>query len=602
MDLNSTEKTVVPLKLTRVSMGEKTDMGMVRRRNEDDLGHWVPSDPEEAQRKGYLYIVADGMGGHLAGDRASELAVSIITKTYYEDPSLDIGDSLHYAIETTNARIHEEATERTKAGMGTTVVCAVVRGHEVYIAHVGDSRAYLARGQAMQRLTEDHSWVEDQVRAGIINQEDARTHPQRNIITRSLGSRPEVEVDTQRRIIQEGDVILLCSDGLSGPVADEEIQEAILSYEPQEACDKLIGRANENGGPDNVTAIAVRIDEVVTTPPELVPERYKSLPAADASTLVSTDFEQTAVSIQTVPAEPSPTVETVAVPLPESRPAGSRLRLVVLGLLAIVAVALCALSAGLWSLGPLSPFSQRQTPATALAVMPTMSPKAPLQGNQTVATSTATPLPATPTLPPPTPTPSPSPTIRIPTLTLTLVPLVTPPPPTLTPEPLIIPTEVPTVPIPTLVQGPETWLQESTITVTVPLTDSPQIPLTVAVSISSTWPISVSAAPAVKAEEWTLHFNISQTVTFTGPVPVELGIAVSPDSRPLRRGTLNLGGESLDDLLGERGVTVNIRLESATPDGDLVPGEFELLLLAPPPLEADPRPALLLRAEPSGQG
>jgi serine/threonine protein phosphatase PrpC len=574
MDLNSDEKTVVPPKLTKVSMGGKTDTGKVRRRNEDDLGWWIPSDPEEARRKGNLYIVADGMGGHLAGDRASELAVSVITKAYYEDPSPDVETSLCYAIEAANTRIRDEASEMAKSGMGTTVVCAIIRGHELYVAHVGDSRAYLARGQAMQQLTEDHSWVEDQVRAGVISQEDARTHPQRNIITRSLGNRPEVVVDTQRRIIQEGDIILLCSDGLCGPVRDEEIQEAILNDEPQAACDRLVDLANENGGPDNVTTIVLRIDEIATTSPELVPERYKNLQAAAAFA------EQTAVAVQTVESLPlSPTAPSVA--LPQYRGDRSALKLAILSLLAVVTVALCTLSAGLWSLGSLNLFGSPPTPTTALVAIPATAPKTPLQGNQSVATATPTALPS-----PPTPTPSPSPTVT------------DTPPPSPTLAPLAVPTStftpLPTPVPPLLLVLDSTALQgvTSPVTMTTSLVNSPQISPTVIITVVSALPITITppAAPADEAEEWVLHLSSSPAATFTEPVTVELSVAVFPDS-PFQE-TLALG-----DSLDEQGVTVSIRL-GAYSEAGWGPRKFNLLLS--PPVEADRPAELFLRAEPQG--
>lgn len=580
MDVNSTEedKTPAPPKLTRVTLGHKTDVGKVRRRNEDDLGWWVPADPLETQRKGCLYIVADGMGGHLAGDRASEMAVSIITKTYYEDPSPDIADSLCYAIEKTNERINEEASETSKAGMGTTVVCAVVRGHELYVAHVGDSRAYMTRGQAMQQLTEDHSWVEDQVRAGIITQEDARTHPQRNIITRSLGSRPEVEVDTQRRIIQEGDAILLCSDGLSGPVRDEDLQKIILSNDPQTVCDKLIELANENGGPDNITVISLRIEEVVQTPPELVPERYKSLTGANGQAPLSLPASRPMSS--SIRRQLPDTPQAAA---PQPLISGSRLKVVALGLLAALAVVICILSAGLWGLGPLSPFGTKAT-GTLPAITATAI-KTPLQGNQAVITTTVTATPQLPTTIPPTPTVLPSPTeTEIPPFTPTLLPLA--PPPTNTPRPTATPTAPLTITTPlALVVSSAAWPQEPPTKMLMAV-DNSQPQLTVTVGISSALPITLSVPTAEQAEKWVLTFNVAQGVTSPEPPVVGLSVAIQGDE-PLRK-ELPLGKDS-----GQK-TEVEITL-GVDADGVWTPRTFGLLLMSS---ESAQEPVLLVEARP----
>jgi len=277
-------------RVTKVRMGKGSDVGLARDHQEDDHGWLEPTDdPLKAQRKGNLYLVADGMGGHAAGEVASSLAVEIIPFEYYADPSTDVEESLRAAIKKANTRIREKAEEAGKEGMGTTVVCAVVRGDELYIAHVGDSRVYLLRDREMQQLTRDHSWVLEQVERGLLAEEEVADHPYRNIITRALGNKPDVEVDTQRLTLMERDILLLCTDGLSGVVEDEQIRTLILTNEddPQAAVDYLIEMANTEGGPDNISAIVLRVDKVIPTPQKFIPERYKVPKPAPIERVVS---------------------------------------------------------------------------------------------------------------------------------------------------------------------------------------------------------------------------------------------------------------------------------------------------------------------------
>src|SRR5579859_4217138 len=151
--------------------------------------------------------------------------------------------------------------------MGTTCVAAVLRGNMAYIANVGDSRGYLVRGGLVRQITQDHSWVAEQVRAGLLTEEQARTHAQRNVITRCLGTQPDVDVDVFIEPLQENDCIVLCTDGLSGLISDEEVMRIVNQSVPQESVYHLVERANENGGPDNITAIVVRVQEVGVEPP-----------------------------------------------------------------------------------------------------------------------------------------------------------------------------------------------------------------------------------------------------------------------------------------------------------------------------------------------
>jgi serine/threonine protein phosphatase PrpC len=195
-----------------------TDVGLARPHNEDYVEYVIPSDPQELANKGSLYLVADGMGGHQAGEVASEGAVELVIANYYGDTSNDAATSLVRAFHIANQQLHiQSETEPSKQGMGTTLVAAAILGRKVYVANVGDSRAYLINSsKGITQITEDHSWVEEQVRAGLLTPEQALRHPQRNLVTRALGSRTSVDVDLFEGEIGEGDTLLLCSDGLTG--------------------------------------------------------------------------------------------------------------------------------------------------------------------------------------------------------------------------------------------------------------------------------------------------------------------------------------------------------------------------------------------------
>ncbi|HXR64398.1 MAG TPA: Stp1/IreP family PP2C-type Ser/Thr phosphatase [Ktedonobacteraceae bacterium] len=254
-------------KLLRLDVAQLTDVGRKREHNEDNMAYVIPKDPQVMARKGALFIVADGMGGHAAGEVASEIAVDTVSNAYYQDENDDVPTSLLQSIRRDNGAIHQRAAENMlRSGMGTTCVSAVLRGGVAYIANVGDSRAYFVRKSRIYQISQDHSWVAEQVRAGLLTEEQARTHAQRNVITRSLGTQPDVEIDIFREVLEEGDTLVLCSDGLSGLVNDEDLLRTVDQFVPQESVYHLVERANENGGPDNITAIVVRVQEVGVEP------------------------------------------------------------------------------------------------------------------------------------------------------------------------------------------------------------------------------------------------------------------------------------------------------------------------------------------------
>jgi serine/threonine protein phosphatase PrpC len=239
-----------------------SDRGVKRNNNQDA---WLapPADlaSQQITTKGLLYVVADGVGGHLAGEVASAMAVETIQQSYYADPSSDVAAGLTAAIQVANEQICHKAADKLEwHGMGSTVTAAVLRGGELTVANVGDSRTYLIHEGHARQVTADHTWVEEQVRVGLITREEAAKHPQRNIITRSLGGDLELEVDIFEERVGSGDSVLLCSDGLSNLVPGSEIGVVVSqSKNANAAVNELIELAKQRGAPDNVTAVLLNI-------------------------------------------------------------------------------------------------------------------------------------------------------------------------------------------------------------------------------------------------------------------------------------------------------------------------------------------------------
>jgi protein phosphatase len=217
-----------------------------------------------------LFVVADGMGGHAAGEVASRLAVDTVRRVLGEtgarpEPRLTI----ERAITEANRAIVERTQEHEGLeGMGTTLVLALIDASSAWISHVGDSRAYRVRGGALQLLTRDHSWVNEQVRMGLLSQEEARRHPWRNVVTRALGSREQVEAEVGVEELVAGDRILLCSDGLNSMVKEDKILEAIdgAGNDLELACRRLIELANGSGGEDNITVLLLGVSPHTAAP------------------------------------------------------------------------------------------------------------------------------------------------------------------------------------------------------------------------------------------------------------------------------------------------------------------------------------------------
>jgi len=229
-----------------------SDVGRRRESNEDAFLVDARSD---------LYIIADGMGGYAAGEVASRIAVDSLKEVLSGPHDGKAAVRLQDAVQEANARICDSQAQADQRQMGTTLVAMVVENERAIIGHVGDSRAYLLREGALRRLTSDHSWVNEQVKLGLLSDEAAQRHPMRNIVTRALGSRTEATAELREEGIRPGDVFLLCSDGLNTMVPDPEI-EAILQrsgVDPERACRELVSRANERGGEDNTTVVVVHV-------------------------------------------------------------------------------------------------------------------------------------------------------------------------------------------------------------------------------------------------------------------------------------------------------------------------------------------------------
>jgi len=247
----------------RITVGALTDVGQVRDHNEDALGYCQPREREVLAERGRLYLVADGMGGHVAGEVASECVVRTVMASYYESQAPTVRQGLSEAIQQANAALYEATSgEESRSKMATTLVGAVVRGRQLHVANIGDSRAYLLREDTIRQLTEDHSFVTELVKRGRISEEEAASHPQRNIVTRALGTQPTVEADFYEEGIQPGDTVLLCTDGLWGEVSEEEmVQMATRPLDPKGMASELVALANQRGGPDNITVIILQVGE-----------------------------------------------------------------------------------------------------------------------------------------------------------------------------------------------------------------------------------------------------------------------------------------------------------------------------------------------------
>jgi serine/threonine protein phosphatase PrpC len=313
-----------------------SDPGRKRRRNEDA---WVCQPP--------LFAVADGMGGARGGEIASRLAAAALRE---DDTGASGEERVISLIQEANRRVYERSSEDSDAsGMGTTATVALVEDGSVTIGHVGDSRAYLIRGDSLEQLTDDHSLVAELVRSGRLSPEEAESHPQRSVITRALGTDPDVDVDTLSVAAEPGDLFLICSDGLTSMVGDDTILDIVERNRGNldQAAKELVARANRSGGEDNITVVFFEIAEEGAA----VLEETRPMPALDEAGPAETD-EDTLSGLERVPAVDTMVVtpEEAGAEVAEAPPEPKRSRWRVLALLLIVLLLLAGAAVLYWVL------------------------------------------------------------------------------------------------------------------------------------------------------------------------------------------------------------------------------------------------------------
>lgn len=241
---------------------DKSHIGKVRTHNED--AYLTLGREKSLPGISAVLLVADGMGGHAAGDVASGMAKIKIHELFGKGSNVqhdetEFSSFLRQALQEVNRDVHDAARDPAKSGMGTTCTLAVIRDAKLFIAHVGDSRAYLLRDGKLCQITIDHSWVEEQVVKGSMTKETARVHPNRNIITRAIGLEPEVEIDTYTIDLSVEDLVLLASDGLTSMVSDEDVEEILNTHSLGNTCEALVKAANDAGGHDNTTVVLAEV-------------------------------------------------------------------------------------------------------------------------------------------------------------------------------------------------------------------------------------------------------------------------------------------------------------------------------------------------------
>ncbi len=251
--------------LAKLSWAIRSEPGDVRPHNEDFAGVFAPTIPDDAWDRGPLFLVADGLGGHAAGEVASRLAVETALASWSGGTPAAPRQALRAAARAANTAIYDAALDRKRSGMGTTFTALTLAGREALLAHVGDSRAYLIRGETCTQLTPDHSRAGEMLRMKLITAEQAAAHPARSMLTRSLGGDPAVQVELIGSPTEAGDTFVLCSDGLWDSVGRFEIAAAAAAIgtaavpTPADAADLLVEQALKRGAPDNVTAVVVRV-------------------------------------------------------------------------------------------------------------------------------------------------------------------------------------------------------------------------------------------------------------------------------------------------------------------------------------------------------
>jgi len=264
----------------KVLVCAKTDVGRTRQTNEDACSITELASGKEVDAlgrdatvdvggKGVLLALSDGMGGHQAGEVASALVLESLGAELSQDGKGPVHRQLEDAVQSANRRVHEAAQAADRHGMGATLTAVMIRGTEAYVAEVGDSRGYLLRGGRLRQITRDQSMVQLLVDQGVLSHEEARRAPGKNVILQAVGLAPDVRVAIGRLELRRGDRLMLCSDGVSNQVTDEELRQILTDAPPREVCDTIIALANERGGEDNETVIVADvIGEDLEEPPE----------------------------------------------------------------------------------------------------------------------------------------------------------------------------------------------------------------------------------------------------------------------------------------------------------------------------------------------
>ncbi|MEP0765820.1 MAG: protein phosphatase 2C domain-containing protein [Fimbriimonadia bacterium] len=252
-----------------IRVAAKTDLGKVRENNEDKFEFYQPDDPAVIAARGSAFVVCDGMGGAAAGQIASELACKTFIESYYRSKAPYFADAAAYAVREAARYVCDVAEAvRSRQGMGSTLTALLVCQDRALVAHVGDSRCYRLSGEVFERVTTDHTLVEESVRSGLMSPAEAEHSPLAHVITRAIGTDRTTEPDLYSLEVHPGDRFLLCSDGLTNHVTDEEIRGHMTTHGPSEACRRLVALALERGGSDNCTVL---IAEVATLCPADTP-------------------------------------------------------------------------------------------------------------------------------------------------------------------------------------------------------------------------------------------------------------------------------------------------------------------------------------------
>ena len=245
-----------------VELASLTDVGCHRENNEDNYSYWEPGDDASFAALGRLAIVADGMGGYEGGQVASRMAVEMFAQTYAASKDLDPQKRLLFALNEAHRSIQQRAREDSRlSSMGTTCTAFALADGRLYFVHVGDSRLYLLREGKLRVLTHDHTLIARLLENRLIRPEQAHDHPQKHVLTSALGVNEAIEIDfsPEPLIVQKGDVLMLCTDGLWGQMGSQEMEQALASQSPDAASRALLQLAKDRGGPDNITVIVLRI-------------------------------------------------------------------------------------------------------------------------------------------------------------------------------------------------------------------------------------------------------------------------------------------------------------------------------------------------------